>query len=117
MALPQLPAYAQHQLGQGVNKENPLTRVYAKRAANRLAALFVYALSPMEINIPLLAHGFTLSYGEEPYRAIIFAPSAFARPSRWDSNGRLRVGGSSLVRSLRSRILATIVCHLLFFVY
>ena len=57
MALPQLPAHAQHQLGQGVNKENPLTRVYAKRAANCLAALFVYALSPMEINIPLLAHG------------------------------------------------------------
>ena len=73
MALPQLPAHALNQLGQGVNKENPLTRVYAKRAANCLAALFVYALSPMEINIPLLAHGFALSSREEPYRAIISA--------------------------------------------
>ena len=79
MALPQLPAHAQHQLGQGVNKENPLTRVYAKRAANCLAALFVYALSPMEINIPLLAHGLLRTrgifplLGEEPYRAIISA--------------------------------------------
>ena len=54
MALPQLPPHALNQLGQGVNKENPLTRVYAKRAANCLAALFVYALSPMEINSPLL---------------------------------------------------------------
>ena len=44
-----------------------------------LAALFVYALSPMEINIPLLAHGLLRTrgifplLGEEPYRAIISA--------------------------------------------
>ena len=110
MALPQLPPHAQHQLGQEVNKENPLTRVYAKRAANCLAALFVYALSPMEINIPLLAHGFALSSGEEPYRAII---SASLRQCPLVP----RVGGSSLGRSLRSRYLACFVCHLLFFVY
>lgn len=66
MALPQLPAHALNQLGQGVNKENPLTRVYAKRAANCLAALFVYALSPMEINIPLLAHVFASYKGDFP---------------------------------------------------
>ena len=75
-----------------------------------LAALFVYALSPLEINIPLLAHGFALSSGEKPYRAII---SASLRQCPLVP----RVGGSSLGRSLRSRYLACIVCHLLFFVY
>ena len=71
MALPQLPAHAQHQLGQGVNKENPLTRVYAKRAAHQFSgSLRVCSLShgnkyspPCPWMCPLL--------GEEPYRAII----------------------------------------------
>ena len=65
--------------GQGVNKENPLTRVYAKRAANQFSgSLRVCSLShgnKYSPPCPWIAsyRGASLSNGEEPYRAIISA--------------------------------------------